>query len=48
MIDGKNVFDQPTNSMAKTYKNIRKIAIGQGDDYTIDCLADYPYLKIIK
>ena len=33
MIDGKNVFDQPINSMTKTYENIRKIAMGQGDDY---------------
>ena len=34
MIDGKNFFDQPINSMTKTYENIRKIATGQGDDYT--------------
>ena len=30
MIDGKNFFDQPINSMIKTYENIRKITIGQG------------------
>ena len=30
MIDGKNFFDQPINSMNKTYENIRKIATGQG------------------
>ena len=45
MIDGKNVFDQPKNSMTRTYENIRKIATGQGDDYTIGCLLDYPYFK---
>ena len=45
MIDGKNFFDQPINSMTKTYGNIRKIAIGQGDDYTTGCLLDYPYFK---
>ena len=45
MIDGKNVFDQPINSMTKTYKNIRKIATDQGDDYTTGCLLDYPYFK---
>ena len=45
MIDGKNVFDQPKNSMTRTYENIRKIATGQGDDYTTDCLLDYPYFK---
>ena len=38
MIDGKNSFDQPINSMTKTYKNIRKIATGQGDDCTTGCL----------
>ena len=31
--------------MNKTYENIRKIAIGQGDDYTTGCLLDYPYFK---
>ena len=31
--------------MIKTYKNIRKIAAGQGDDYTTSCLLDYSYLK---
>ena len=45
MIDGKNVFDQPINNMTKTYENIRKIAIGQGDDYTTGCLLDYSYFK---
>ena len=45
MIDGKDVFDQPINSMTKTYENIRKITTGQGDGYTTGCLLDYPYLK---
>ena len=45
MIDGKNFFDQPINSMTKTYENIRKIATGQGDDHTIGCLLDYSYFK---
>ena len=40
MIDGKNFFDQPINNMIKTYENIRKITIGQGDDYTTGCLLD--------
>ena len=38
MIDGKNFFDQPINSMTKTYENIRKIATGQADDYTTGCV----------
>ena len=28
-----------------TYDNIRKISLGQGDDYTSSCLLDYKYLK---
>ena len=28
-----------------TYENIRKTAIGQGDDYTTGCLLDYTYFK---
>ena len=28
MIDGRNFFDQPINSITKTYENIRKIATG--------------------
>ena len=45
MIDGRNFFDRPINSMSKTYENIRKIAIGTGDDYTTGYLLDYPYFK---
>ena len=45
MINGKNLFDQPINSMNKTYENIRKTATGQGDDYTTGCLLDYSYFK---
>ena len=45
MIDGKNFFNQPINSNLKTYDNIRKVATGQGDDYTTGCLLDYRYLK---
>ena len=45
MINGKNFFDQPINSMTKTYENFRKIAAGKGDDYTTGCLLDYIYFK---
>ena len=44
-IDGRNFFDQPINSMNKTYENLRKIATSKGDDYTTGCLLDYPYFK---
>ena len=45
MIAGKNFFDQPIKNDLKTYDNIRKIATGQDDDYTTECLLDYPYFK---
>ena len=41
MIDEKNLFDQPVNNNLRKYDNIRKIATGQGDDYTAGCLVDY-------
>ena len=43
MINGENVFDQAIKNNKVTYENIRKIAAGQGDDYTTGCLLDYPY-----
>ena len=45
MFDGKIFFDQPVNSDLKTYENIRKVATGQGDDYTTGCLPDHSYFK---
>ena len=43
MIKGENFFDQPIKNRGVTYDNIRKIATGQGDDYTTGCLLDYSY-----
>ena len=45
VVDGKNFFDQPIRDNKVTYENIRKIATGQGDDYTTGGLLDYPYFK---
>ena len=45
MINGENFFDKPIKDNKVTYKNIRKIATGQGDDYATGCLLDYPYFK---
>ena len=45
IIDRKNSFDQPIKDNKVTYENIRKIATGQGDDYTTGCLLDYTYFK---
>ena len=43
VINGENFVDQPIKNNKITYDNIRKIATGQGDDYTTGCLLDYPY-----
>ena len=45
MIDGQKVFYQPIKNYLRTYNNIRKIAIGQGDDFTTGFSLDYPYFK---
>ena len=44
-IDCRYLFNQTVNNSIKTYGNIRKIATGQGDNYTTGCLLDYPYFK---
>ena len=48
MIDEKNFFDQPVKIISNTvtYENIRKIATGQGDDYTAGCLLDYKIIVV--
>ena len=43
--NAKNFFDQLVQNDLRTYDDIRKIAIGQGDDCTTGCLLDYNYFK---
>ena len=45
MTDCRIFFDQSINSMTKTYGNIRRRAVGKGDDYTTGCLLDFSYFK---
>ena len=45
VIDGRNFSGQPVKSNLITYDNIRKIATGQGDDYTTGCLLEYNYIN---
>ena len=45
IIDGKFFFGQPVKNNKITYKRIRKVATGQGDDYTNGCLLDYTYFR---
>ena len=48
MINGENFFDQLIKNNKVTHENIKKIATAQGDDYTTDCLLNYPYFKGIN
>ena len=41
LTDGRNCYDQPINDQIKKYDEIRKIATGQGDDYTTGSLLHY-------
>ena len=34
MVDEKNFYDQPINDLTKQYDDVRKVSIGEGDDYT--------------
>ena len=45
MIDGKIFFDEAIHTDKTTYENIKKIATGQGGDYTTGCLLDYSHFK---
>ena len=43
VIDGRNFYQK--KKQFKIYDTIKKIETGQGDDFTIGCLPDYPYFK---
>ena len=45
MIEGRNFYDQPINNLIKQYDEVRKVSIGQSDDYTTGYLLDYAYFK---
>ena len=45
MMNGRSFFDQLIKIFVKTYDYMRKIANGQGNEYTTGCSLDYPYFK---
>ena len=47
-VEVRNVFDQSIKNNFKAYENLLKIAFGQEDDFTADCLLDYPYFLFLK
>ena len=38
-------MEKTIDSDIKRYEEIRKLATGQGEDYTTGCLLDYDYIK---
>ena len=47
IINGKKILWSTNWFRYKTIWKLRKLATGQGKDYTTGCLLDYDYIKII-
>ena len=45
IIDGRNFYDNPIESDIEKYREIKKVMIGKGEDYTTGSLVDYDYFK---
>ena len=45
IIDGRNFYDNPIESDIEKYRELKKVMIGKGEDYTTGCLLDYNYFK---
>ena len=45
IIDGRNFYDNPIESDVETYRELKKVMIGKGEDYTTGSLLDYNYFK---
>ena len=47
IIDGRNIYDNPIQSDIEKYRELKKVMIGKGKDYTTGSLLDYDYFKSI-
>ena len=45
IIDGRNFYDNPMESDIEKYRELKKVMIGKGEDYTTGSLLDYNYFK---
>ena len=45
IIDGKIFYDNPMESDIENYRELKKVMIGKGEDYTTGSLLDYNYFK---
>ena len=45
IIDGRNFYDNPIESDIEKYRELKKVMIGKGEDYTTGSLLDFAYFK---
>ena len=45
IIVGRNFYENPIESDIEKYRELKKVMIGKGEDYTTGCLLDYNYFK---
>ena len=45
IIDGRNFYDIPVEGDIEKYRELKKVMIGKGEDYTAGSLLDYDYFK---
>ena len=45
IIDGRNFYDNPIESDIEKYRELKKVMIEKGEDYTAGSLLDYDYFK---
>ena len=43
IIDGRNLYDNPIESDTEKYRELKKVMIGKGEDYTTGSLLDFDY-----
>ena len=43
IIDGRNFYDNSIERDIEKYRELKKVMIGKGEDYTIGSLLDYNY-----
>ena len=45
IIDGRNFYDNPIESDIEKYRELKKVMIGKGEDYTTGSLLDYDFFN---
>ena len=45
IIDGRNFYDDPIESDIEKYRELKKVMIDKGEDYTTGSLLDFNYFK---